>query len=221
MHADVAAGILSRGFSVGYKVSSWRTDRDTAGNRTKTAVRWTPVEVSFCALGADAGAKVRSRKTMAASTAATPDQRNEIRNAARLFGIQGAFVDQLLTRQDITLETARTEMVQHLRSNAPRVDNRVTIVRDEHDGFLVRAANAVAHRVDSRVKLRDDAVPWLGRRIADIGREFLRLEGVSILGSDADVIKRWGSLHSTSDFSSFWLEAFNKQSDDRVSDRAE
>jgi hypothetical protein len=204
---DVAAGIVSR-VSVGYKVSSWRTDKDGAGHRTKTAVRWTPVEISFTALGADAGARVRSKKPM---TQATTDQREQIRNAARLFGIERPFVDQLLTRDGITIETARTEMLQHLQANAPRVDNRVTITRDEHDGFLERAANAVGHRVDSRVKLRDDARPWLGRRIADIGREFLRLEGVSTLGSDADIIRRWGSLHSTSDFSSFLSELFNKQ----------
>ncbi len=83
--------------------------------------------------------------------------------------------------------------------------------RDEHDSFLERAANAIAHRVRPSIKLRDDAKPWYGRRFADIGREFLRLEGVSILGSDAEIIRRWGSLHTTSDFSSFLQELFNKQ----------
>jgi hypothetical protein len=49
---DVADGILSR-VSVGYSVQEWQTAKDAKGNRTKTATRWTPAEISFTAIGAD------------------------------------------------------------------------------------------------------------------------------------------------------------------------
>jgi hypothetical protein len=43
---DVADGIISR-VSVGYSVQAWQTSKDAAGNRTKTATRWSPAEISF------------------------------------------------------------------------------------------------------------------------------------------------------------------------------
>jgi hypothetical protein len=207
--ADIASGVISRA-SVGYKVQSWSTSKDAQGNRVKTATRWQPLEISFTALAADPGAGTRSQQTMEQPLITIPDQ---IRNAAQLLGVTGEFVDQLSARADVTIEAARTELLAHLRAQQPRIDGRspAMITRDEHDSFLERAANAVAHRVRPSIKLRDDARPWLGRRFADIGREFLRLEGVSTLGSDAEILRRWGSLHTTSDFASFLQELFNKQ----------
>jgi hypothetical protein len=76
---------------------------------------------------------------------------------------------------------------------------------------MERMLNVVAHRVRPSIALRDDARPWASRRLADIGREFLRVAGESTLGSDAEVFLRWGALHSTSDFGNFLAELFNKQ----------
>jgi hypothetical protein len=56
---DVAGGIISR-LSVGYSVQEWQTSKDAKGNRTKTATRWTPAEISFTAIGADPGARTRA-----------------------------------------------------------------------------------------------------------------------------------------------------------------
>ncbi len=205
--ADVASGIISKA-SVGYKVQNWATTKDAQGGRVKTATRWSPLEISFTALAADAGAGTRSLNMPEALT--VPEQ---IRSAASLLGITGEVVDTLSARADITIEAARGELLRHLREQQPRIDGRSPAMntRDEHDDFLARAANAVAHRVRPSIKLRDDARPWYGRRFADIGRECLRMEGVSTLGSDAEIIRRWGSLHTTSDFSSFLSELFNKQ----------
>ena len=231
---DVADGIISR-VSVGYSVQRWDVAKDANGMRTKTAVRWTPAEISFTAIPADPHARTRaldeeeecdcppgtdpadceceeneSEDTTMTKSATVPDQ---IRSAATLLGITGEFVDGLATRADVTVEAARAELLTHLRTQQPRIDGRspAIVTRDEHDGFLERAANAIAHRVRPSIKLRDDARPWYGRRFADIGREFLRLEGVSTLGGDAEILKRWGAMHTTSDFSSFLSELFNKQ----------
>src|ERR1051325_2197122 len=54
---DVCAGII-RAVSVGYTVERWRDGRED-GRRTRTAVEWTPKELSLVAIPADAGATVR------------------------------------------------------------------------------------------------------------------------------------------------------------------
>jgi phage major head subunit gpT-like protein len=216
---DVADGIVSR-VSVGYSVSRWSTEKDGNGNRTKTATRWRPAEISFTAIGADRGAHTRqadeepddgegeeeSEETMSAIA-------DQIRSAARLLGVTGEFAEQLATREGVTLETARSELLGRLRNEQPRIDGRrVEVTRDERDTVVDRMLNALAHRVNPQIKLRDDARPWTGRRIADIGRELLRIEGLSTLGSDAEIIQRWGGgMHTTSDFSNFLQQLFNKE----------
>ncbi len=232
---DIAEGIISR-VSVGYSVGRWATTKDAQGVRTKTATRWTPAEISFTAIPADQGARTRASGADDAdectcppgtdpedcdcfdddeednmTKAAIPDQ---IRSAATLLGIADqTFVDNLATREGVTVEAARGELLTHLQQTQPTVVSRTTatVTRDEADTFHDRALNALAHRVEPRIKLRDDARPWAGRRIADIGREFLRIGGVSTLGNDAEIISRWGALHTTSDFGNFLAELFNKQ----------
>jgi hypothetical protein len=228
---DVADGVISR-VSVGYSVQQWQTAKDSNGNRTKTATRWTPAEISFTAIGADPGARTRSdggedseecdcppgtpedecqcddeseEGTMSASI---PTQ---IRSAAALLGIRGDFVDQLANREGVTIESARGELLAHLQQSSPRIDGRASITRDERDTFMERMLNVVAHRVSPRIPLREDARPWASRRLSDIGREFLRVAGESTLGNDAEVFLRWGALHTTSDFGNFLAELFNKQ----------
>ncbi len=225
---DVADGIISK-LSVGYTVSQWATSKDATGARVKTATRWRPAEISLTAIPADPGARTRQagdgecdcpegtdpedcdcEENEEGTMSAIPDQ---IRSAAALLGIADAVAEPLATRAGVTLEAARAELLTHLQQSQPHIDGRspAIITRDEHDGFLNRALNAVAHRVDGRIKLRDDARPWLGRRLADIGREFLRIGGVSTLGGDGEIFARWGAMHTTSDFGSFLQELFNKQ----------
>ena len=56
---DIGEGIISR-VSVGYSVKQWTVGKDAQGNRTKTASRWTPAEISFTAIPADQGARTRA-----------------------------------------------------------------------------------------------------------------------------------------------------------------
>ena len=79
---DVRSGII-RSVSVGYQVSEWldRTD-PTTGERSRIAVRWTPLEISFVPVGADAGAKVRGKEdSMADGTATTTTPADRPANA--------------------------------------------------------------------------------------------------------------------------------------------
>jgi hypothetical protein len=221
---DVADGVISR-VSVGYSVQQWQTAKDAAGNRTKTATRWTPAEISFTAIGADPGARTRQEDTEECDC--DPDDPechcneseegtmsaipNQIRSAAELLGITGNFVESLATREGVTVEAARSELLSHLQRSQPRIDGRAQVTCDERDTFMERMLNAVGHRCTAAIKLRDDARPWAGRRLSDIGREFLSVAGESTFGSDADIFMRWGALHTTSDFGNFLTELFNKQ----------
>jgi hypothetical protein len=225
---DVSDGVISR-VSVGYSVQSWQTSKDANGNRTKTATRWQPAEISFTAIGADPGARTRQEDTEDSECDCDPDDPecqcndeeddtmtkaaipDQIRTAARLLNISGDFVESLATREGMTIEAARSELLSHLQQSQPRIDGRAAVTRDERDTFMERMLNVVAHRCNRSIQLRDDARPWAGRRLSDIGREFLRVAGESTFGSDADIFMRWGALHSTSDFGNFLAELFNKQ----------
>jgi hypothetical protein len=202
--ADVQAGIISR-VSVGYSVQSWNTTKDTQGNRTKTAVRWTPLEISFTALAADRGAHVRS--AMPETQLAIADQ---IRAAGTLLGADDQFTTALATREGVGLEDARRQLLEHIRGRTPVIQGRAEVTRDESEGFLDRAVNAVAHRACSRIQLIEGARPWAGRRLSDIGREILRMHGITALGGDHEIFARWGMLHTTSDFANFLAQLFNK-----------
>jgi hypothetical protein len=138
--------------------------------------------------------------------AAIPDQ---IRSVAHGLGIRGHFVEELATREGITLKAAGSELLSHLQQSQPRIDGRASVIRDERDTFMERMANAMAHRSNPSIKLREDARPWADRRLSDIGREFLRLNGESTLGNDSEIFMRWGALHSTTDFNNFLLQVFN------------
>jgi hypothetical protein len=225
---DVADGIISR-VSVGYSVSQWSTAKDAAGNRTKTAMKWRPAEISLTAVAADPGARTRAFLSSAEKEECDclgedgcecdPEESEEtmsavadqVRSAAALLGIDNNLAEQLATREGVTVEAARAELLGHLRDTQPRIDARATVIRDEHDTLTERLLNATAHRIDRRIKLRDDARPWVTRRLADIGREFLRAAGISTLGSDDQIFQRWGAMHTTSDYGNFLAELFNKQ----------
>lgn len=57
---DIQAGII-RNISVGYSVEQWKvTEATRSSGEIREAVRWTPAEISFVPVPADAGAQVRS-----------------------------------------------------------------------------------------------------------------------------------------------------------------
>lgn len=205
IESDVANGIL-RSVSVGYTVQRYDTSKGADGTRVKRATKWRPLEVSLVSIPSDSGARIRGEGMDA-------DLVTRIRSTAELLGIGTEVIDGLTTREGMTIETARSELLAHLERTSPRIDARAPaiVTRDENDGLMDRALNAVAHRIaPGKVKLEDGARPWVGRRLADIGRELLRMNGGSTLGGDNEIFLRWGALHTTSDFGSFLQQLFNK-----------
>src|SRR5262249_33932855 len=109
---DVRAGIL-RAVSVGYSVEKW-SDSGTNGTRVRTAVKWTPRELSLVPVPADPGATVRgdtmdtqtqhddATKTRAATNA-------EIRRLADAAHLDRAVADGLIDR-GASLDEAKREL---------------------------------------------------------------------------------------------------------------
>lgn len=215
---DIGAGIL-RHVSIGYSVEEWRdsTDPET-GQRVRTAVNWTPQEVSFVPLPADAGATVRSEKessmepeTTSASTDTPPpasdraDADAEIRRSARLVGLDDGFANSLITR-GATVEEARAAVFDELTRRAggslqtqqPKAE--IVTSHDDPESRCQRMAEALYARTNPAHELSEPARQYAGLTLPDIARETLRQRGISTSGlSPSALITR--SLHSTSDFS--------------------
>jgi phage major head subunit gpT-like protein len=71
---DVQDGIL-RNVSVGYVVDDWQESRDEKGRVVRTALRWTPHEISLVPIPADASAQVRAAGGALASSSGGADSR--------------------------------------------------------------------------------------------------------------------------------------------------
>src|SRR5262249_3479715 len=149
---DIATSIVSR-ISVGYRVQEWKTSKDAQGQRVKTATRWQPAEISLTALAADPNARTRSRSMPEVTIS------DQIRAAAGLLGITGNLVDQLATRDGVTIEAARSELLAHLRETQPHIDGRASVERDEHEKLISRCANALAHHINPSIALRQESRP--------------------------------------------------------------
>lgn len=112
---DVKAGIL-RHISVGYSVERWADTSDPAtGGRVRTAIAWTPIELSFVPTPADPGATVRS-KTMPDGTSTTTTEETVTTAAATGAGGEGTG-EEITTRSNPPVGT-RAEINQQIRSIA-------------------------------------------------------------------------------------------------------
>jgi hypothetical protein len=201
--ADVGSGVI-RSVSAGYQVQKWDTFKRADGTRIKTATRWTPVEVSFTPLAADAGAQTRG-KTMIETL------QTQIRSLVELSGLPATFGEDLVTRNVATIEEARTAVFTEAARRTPVIQHQApaTVTREAAPEETLRAmGEALYTRADSAAKPSEQARPWVGRRVADLARELLRVRGLSTFGGDAEVITR--SLNTTSDFSLLLSNLANK-----------
>ena len=89
---DISEGVI-RNVSVGYSVAEWKTSRAN-GQRTKTATRWTPREVSFVAVPADRNAHTRNEPMNERITI-----NRQIRELATRAGAATSVADDLIDRQ--------------------------------------------------------------------------------------------------------------------------
>jgi hypothetical protein len=200
---DVQQGII-RNVSAGYTVSRWEVSKDSTGARVKTAVRWTPKEISFTPLAADAGAQTRGKSM-------NETLQQQIRSLCELSGVAAQFAEDLIQRNVGTLEEARTAVFSEAAKRSPVIQHQAPAVVTRENGAeeLTRAfSDALYTRVDGAFKPEGIAREWAGRRIADMARELLRVRGLSTFGSDAEIITR--SLNTTSDFSLLLSNVTNK-----------
>jgi phage head maturation protease len=200
--ADVQAGII-RSVSAGYTVQTWQTEKRSDGTRIKTATRWTPKEISFTPLAADAGARVRGQNM-------NEELQTQIRGIAAAVGVQTAFADDLIQR-NVSVDDARAAIIREAAKNTPAIDNRqpAVVTREQAPEDVTRAAGEALYcRIDPAYKPSEQARPFVGRRMADVARELLRLRGLNTFGSDAEVITR--SLNTTSDLANVVSTFANK-----------
>jgi len=199
---DIEQGII-RSVSAGYTVQTWQTQKRADGVRVKTAIRWTPKEISFTPLAADPAARTRSREVTMDESMQT-----QIRGIATAVGVQTTFADDLIQR-GVSIDDARTAIIREAANSIPAIDNRApaVVTRDAGDGLVTRLADGLYSRMNP------SHTPEAGRayayhRIADIAREVLQHRGLNTLGSGAELITR--AMHSTADFSHVLGEVFNK-----------
>jgi hypothetical protein len=215
---DVVAGIL-RHVSVGYTVERWRDETDPAtSERIRTAVAWTPIEISLVPTPADPGATIRQGGTMPeidtppADAPASPPADHietraainaEIRSIARIAGLGVEFADGLIDN-GATADEARRAAFEALaaRGGTIRTEQVRVEVGDSHDDPAVRARHmgeALYARINPQHQLSEPARRYAYATCAEMARELLTLRGHSVTGlSPATIITR--ALHTTSDF---------------------
>jgi hypothetical protein len=197
---DVEQGII-RSVSAGYTVQTWQTEKRADGTRIKTATRWTPKEISFTPLAADAGARVRGQSM-------NEELQTQIRNIAAAVGVQAAFADDLIQR-NVTVDDARTAIIREAARQTPAIDNRqpAVVTRDAGDNLVARMADGLYARIDPRHEPQEGR-EFAYSRFPELARRLLAERGLSTLGSPAELLTR--AMHTTSDFSALLAEVFNK-----------
>lgn len=221
----VQEGLL-RHVSVGYRVHAWQDSSDSqTGARTRTAVDWEPVEISFVTMPADLGASVRSASTskkefeMEEETPTAGGREDvqpgnpgaqtvnvEIRGIVATAGLSRDFADDLIDRC-VTPDEARSaafdELVRRgggeIRTEQPRVQMAAGF---DDPAVRCRAIGEALYcsRVDPNHQPSDQARQFVGMTLVEIARDTLRARGISTVGlSPGQVVTR--SLHTTSDFS--------------------
>jgi len=203
--ADVRAGVI-RNVSVGYTVEQWQESRDN-GARVKTAVRWTPREISFVPLGADPAAQVRTL----GGTMEKQEQNSlqvQARNIAVALGLPESAADETVAKHD-NLEAVRGALIAEAAKRQPAIDARqpAVVTRDASDGLLARIADGLYSRIDPRHEPKEGR-EFAYARFPELARWLLAERGLSTLGSPAEVLAR--AMHTTSDFSALLAEVFNK-----------
>ena len=205
---DVRAGVI-RSVSVGYSVEQWREDRE-GGDRIRTAVRWTPREISFVPMPADAGAMVRGMETGGQMNHETAtDLRAQARTIAAALALPEGLADELAARSQ-TIDEIRAGLIREAAAKQPAIDGRApaVVTRDSRDGLIGRMADGLMARIDPAHQ------PEAGRefahaRFSDLAKRLLAERGLSTLGSPVELLTR--AMHTTSDFSALLAELFNKR----------
>jgi phage head maturation protease len=197
---DISAGIV-RHLSVGYSVAEWRNGTAN-GRRTRTAVKWSPKEVSFVAIPADRNAHTRGfeMENQTSRQTARPNINREIRELASRAGVDLAVVDDLIDRQ-VSIDEARSAILNDIIRRgvivSPSRHNDTTF--DNPEFFRRAVSDALYTRIDPKSKPSPQAQQFVGLSLVEIGRLTLQRNGINTSGMGADgIITR--ALGSTSDY---------------------
>lgn len=185
---DIANGI-SRNVSVGYTVDQWSVAPATADQlETRTAVRWTPYEISLVPIPADVGAMTRSAPTerftaMNSPTAqdaiqAERSRASEIMTIARLARLPESWASDHV-RRGTEVEAARGQAFEFISRHATHrvpADHAAFMAQDE----APRTARAIEDALFSRLTGRapaGQATEFRGMSMPDMFRALLEARG--------------------------------------------
>lgn len=189
---DIREGIIAS-VSVGYIVEEWRDGTDASGQRVRTAVKWTPKEISFVPVPADPRARTRSQQ---------PTRSREIRELARRCGVDMSIADDLID-QHASVEQASLVILREMQDRS-----QVLSIRSAHNDrtldnpevFVRSVGEALYMRVVPNHTPTGPTRQYIGMTIPDIARQCLIRAGVNVMSLSAPtLIER--ALHTTSDFS--------------------
>lgn len=225
---DIKAGVL-RNVSAGYTVEKWQDARSADGVRVRTAVRWTPKELSLVAIPADAGATTRKDEPMPTTpeipiTPAPPEipspavpvvpelaTRNaEIRKLVKAANLEHQVADDLIDR-GATVDQVRAELLEKLTASPIIVRHQRIELGEQHDApekLVTRMAEALHCRVSGTAPT-DAARPYMHRRLVDLAGELLESRGerVRMLSPDAILTR---AMHTTGDFATLLTSTGNR-----------
>jgi len=212
---DIADGVL-RGVSLGYSVAEWREQRGAAGALVRTAIRWTPVEVSLVPVPADPGATIRAlpkegdpmepTTTPATDTPApivTRAQVNaEIRSIAQITGLEQSWTDSQIDAE-ATVDQARAAALEALkqRTATPIRTQTVTVGASGDDPHTraARAGEALYARINPQHQLSEPARQFYGLTLPELARDCLHRAGHQTTGlTQSTIVTR--AMHGTGDF---------------------
>lgn len=208
-----------RHLSFSANVSAWRDSVDPkSGARIKTAVRWTPHELSFVAVPADPGATTRSQ-TMDPEIETAPEQpanpqtteraalNQATRALCRASGVTDqAFIDRL-TDGDGDMIARRAAINAELQRRAPVI--RATVGVDHADpGALMQRQIGGFVASATGVAPKDDEREFAGLQTMQHLREMLERRNISTRRmNDHDVI---GRAFGTGDAPEFFTGVGNR-----------
>ena len=221
--ADIGEGTI-RGLSIGYTVQRWEETRED-GERIRTAVEWTPMEVSVVPIPADPGAHFRAagevhmEQQTTENTAAEGEAREarsagearearaavnrEIRQIAETAGLTREWADEQIDAA-ATVEEARAAAFEAMRERSAATPTRtqrahVGASADDPHTRAERAGEALFARLHPEHDLAPAARGFAGMTPRDLAADCLRAAGAPTTGLSTDtIITR--ALHSTGDF---------------------
>ncbi|WIM10596.1 prohead protease/major capsid protein fusion protein [Enhydrobacter sp.] len=212
---DIADGVI-RHVSVGYSVQKWTDSTDASGQCTRTAVAWTPHEISFVPVPADSGTTTRSGNmpdnivNNDNPNAETRAQVNaQIRSIAELVGLDDTWTNGQIDAE-ASADDARRAAFEAMRTRTtPTIrTQQVGPSNDDPAIKLTRMAGALAARMG--VPMADESRPYANMGMIDMARAMLverGVAGVHLLGKEETLTRAMATL---SDFPNLLTETGNR-----------